>query len=533
MKRSLHLVRFTVLVLFSFLGCCHVLSAQELLWERSYGGSRAEILFDAQPTADYGFILAGSSLSGKTGNKEQENIHDLDYWVWKMDEKGDLDWQKSFGGSGTDLLHSIKNTKDGGFILAGTSTSMRGGDKNDDSYGKEDFWILKLSAKGEQEWQKTIGGSGSDFLKVIHQTPEGGYIVGGSSESSISGLKTEPHYGSLDYWILKLDGNGNIEWQKTYGGRYMDILESVVPTKDEGFIVGGWSNSDISGNKNEDSFGEGDYWILKLNKHGEQEWQRTLGGKDDEHLYVLLECRDGGYMAGGSSRSGTSGNKEISNGRGTDFWIVKLTGAGEMEWENTYDFGQTDVLSSLAENMDGTFLIGGHAKSENMGLSRPDTKGVNDYIALKIAADGEEKWRKTVGSAGDDNLKKLIKTRDGGYLMAGTSKGAVSRDKNTGHGRGDFWVVKLKDNEKEEEDMRYVGLEAIPNPAEDYTNIIVNHEFETGDVSIYDISGKQVQHFQISTRTIPVGLHGLSAGIYVVTVRTNVATESVKILKSN
>lgn len=505
---------------------------QDILWEKSYGGEQSEYLFDAQPTADYGFILAGSSLSGKSGNKKQDNIKDLDYWVWKMDEKGDLDWQKSFGGTGSDMLQSIQNTRDGGFILAGTSTSMKSGDKKDDGLGQEDLWIIKLNAKGDQEWQKTLGGTGKEMLSTIKQTKDGGYIIGASSSSGQSLYKKENSYGNLDYWVVKMDSAGTVEWEKTFGGQYLDILESIVTTKDEGFLVGGWSNSPKSGNKDEDSYGEGDYWILMLDKNGEVKWQRSYGGEGDDHLYTLLETKDGGYLAGGNSNSGTSGNKGKSNGKGTDFWILKITETGEVDWQKTYDFGKTDILNSISENEDGTLLLGGTAKTENLGLRRADKKGINDFIAVKIKADGEEKWRQTVGSAGEDDLQKLLETRDGGYLLAGTSNGNASRDKNTGKGRKDFWVVKLRDKEKEEK-QHFVGLEAFPNPTPAFTNVIVNHDFEKGDVSVYDISGKQIQHFPVTSRTIPINLQSLSVGVYIVTVKTNITTESVKVLKSN
>lgn len=507
--------------------------SQDILWEKSYGGIQSEYLFDAQPTADYGFILAGSSLSGKTGNKKQENIKDLDYWVWKMDEKGDLDWQKSFGGTGADYLQSIQGTLDGGFILGGTSNSMKGADKKDDGFGMGDFWVIKLNAMGDQEWQKTIGGSGQDKLAAIRQTKDGGYIIGGSTESDISGIKTEPAYGSLDYWVLKLDATGNIEWQKTFGGQYMDKLESVLPTQDEGYIIGGWSNSPKSGNKTQDAYGEGDYWVLKLDKNGEVEWQRVYGGEADDHLYAITEISDGGYLVGGNSGSATSGNKDKSNSRGTDFWILKLTEAGEIDWQETYDFGESDILTAITKNEDGSFLLGGHAKTETTGLKRTDSKGIDDFIALKIDATGEEKWRRAIGSSGEDNLKKLVETRDGGYILAGTSKGKISRDKNTGQGLGDFWVVKLLDQEKKKEKECFVGLEAFPNPTENFTNVIVNHDFETGNAGVYDISGKRLRYFEINSRTVPIDLQGLTMGVYIVTIETNVSTESVKILKSN
>ena len=152
------------------------MQGQDILWEKSYGGKNADYLFDAQPTADNGFILAGSSLSGKTGNKSAGNNGDLDYWVWKMDASGQLDWQKSLGGSGFDLLQSIKGTQDGGFILAGTSSSNQGMDKQSDSKGLSDFWVVKLDAKGQEQWQQTIGGSGQEDLLAVLPTKDGGYL---------------------------------------------------------------------------------------------------------------------------------------------------------------------------------------------------------------------------------------------------------------------------------------------------------------------------------------------------------------------
>jgi hypothetical protein len=179
--------------------------AQDILWEKSYGGKHAEYLMDAIPTADYGFILAGSSLSNKTGNKNDENKGDLDYWVWKMNENGDLDWQKSFGGAGSDLLQSIALTNDGGFILGGVSSSpgpSEGGetdfDKKDVCRGADDFWVIKLNAKGGEEWQVTLGGNAQEKLHSIKPTRDGGYILGGSSSSDQSADKKDNSFGNLD-----------------------------------------------------------------------------------------------------------------------------------------------------------------------------------------------------------------------------------------------------------------------------------------------------------------------------------------------
>lgn len=403
--------------------------AQDVLWERSYGGRHAEFLMDAVPTADYGFILAGSSLSSKTGNKASLNEGDLDYWVWKMDEKGDPVWQKSFGGTGTDFLQSIKLTVDGGFILAGHSNSPKGKQKNSNSHGGSDYWIIKLDAGGGEQWQRTIGGTGDEKLQSIVQTKDGGYILGGSSSSDRSGDKTENSYGNADYWAVKLDKDGKVEWQKTFGGKYFDELRSIGQTADGGYILGGYSNSPQSGNKSYDNLGVGDYWVLKLDKKGTVEWEKVIGGDKDDQLFAVCQTYDGGYILGGNSNSSATDTKKKGNGKGTDFWIVKLDASGEMKWQETYDFGSLDILTSIVENKDHTLMVGGFAQSEPG--TQKDDKGINDYIALKISENGDILWQKTVGSEGDDALRKLIETRDGGYLLAGTSNPVRFANRNS------------------------------------------------------------------------------------------------------
>lgn len=545
-------------LLFSFLLSLFTYS-QDILWEKSYGGQHSDYLFDAQPTADYGFILAGSSLSNKTGNKTDDNHGDLDYWIWKMNEKGDLDWQKSIGGNGFDLLQSIKNTTDGGFILAGTSSSGASFQKRDDCKGITDFWVIKLDATGQEQWQRTIGGSGKDELLCAFQTKDGGYILGGSSSSNPAPLaaiategraattkadlynKSEKSRGNMDYWIVKLDKLGIIEWQKTYGGQYADILRSMEQTTDNGYILAGYSNSSLSGDKADNNKGNGDYWILKINDTGEIQWQNSYGAEGDDQPYVIHQTKDEGYIVGGNSNSKnplTSLGGIVGNG--TDYWVLRLDTEGSVVWSKTYDFGKVDILTSLVENQDQTYLIGGYAQSESKktegilgkatSLIAKDKEGINDYIALKIDETGEEIWSKTVGSAGEDILRKLIETRDGGYLMAGTSNSGASKDKNGNIGGNDFWVVKLKDKTKVEKVKS--GIEAIPNPVITYTNIIIGHDFKSGTATVIDMMGRILQDFSINSRTIPVNLSYYPQGVYIVKIKTDVKTESVKVIKS-
>lgn len=401
--------------------------SQEILWEKSYGGIHADYLMDALPTADYGFILAGSSLSNKTGNKSDNNKGDLDYWVWKMNENGDLDWQKSFGGTGSDLLQSIALTNDGGFILGGVSSSNVGLDKKEDSRGEDDFWVIKLNAKGGEEWQVTLGGNGQEKLHSIQITRDGGFILGGTSSSDKSFEKNEEGYGNLDYWVVKLDRLGKIEWQKTYGGIYADELRSIATTFDGGYILGGYSNSPASGNKTNDNMGVGDYWVIKTDNKGEIQWQKTIGGNQDDQLYTVIQTYDKGFVLGGNSNSDVGDYKTKSNSEGTDFWVVKLDEKGDVLWQETYNFGKFDVLTSIIENDDHSLLIGGFAKGEFSSGKAKAKKGTDDYIALKLSEKGDELWSESVGSEGEDILKKVIETRDGGYLFAGTGSPVSSQ----------------------------------------------------------------------------------------------------------
>jgi len=523
---------FSTLNFLLFLIVSLTLNAQDVLWEKSYGGLQAEYLFDAQPTDDFGFILAGSSVSDKNGNKQDKNIGNLDYWVWKMDEHGGLDWQKSFGGDGLDLLNKVLTTRDGGFLLAGSSNSSKSDYKKEEALGLEDFWVIKLNADGSEQWQKTLGGSGSDMLKTAIEMPMGGYLLAGSSSSPASEHKRGENYGNKDYWLVRINTVGEVEWDVSFGGIYVDEVEALCPAPENGIYVLGYSNSGEDGNKTTKGLGEGDYWLLRLDKNGNQLWQKSFGGEDDDHPYAAIQLKEGAMLIGGISASENSATKQAGNKKGTDFWVFKLDASGSIIWEETYDIGEYDMLSSMEENKDGTILLGGYAKSEKVGLKRDDSKGINDYVAIKIDGDGEEKWRQEVGSNGDDVLQRLVETRDGGYVLAGTSNGVVSGERNSSQGRHDFWVVKLSDKDKDEDDSNSM-VEAYPNPTDGFTNVIITSDFETGEAFLYDIRGRQLQQYTLSSRTLPVNLRGLPVGVYLITIKTDVGTDSIKILKKS
>src|SRR5690606_35571484 len=202
-------------------------------------------------------------------------------------------------------------------------------------------------------WQRTIGGSGEDKLWSMSPTNDGGYIVGGESNSDISGEKNENSKGGIDYWVVKLDSSGNIEWQKTIGGSGEDVLWTIKQTIDEGYILGGYSNSDISGDKTENSRGGFDYWILKLNTSGAIEWQKTLGGGRNDRLRSIYESDTENVIIGWESRSGISGERTEEINGTNDSWIIEINSTGTIIRQNAFGIREYQNLTTLSDAGDG------------------------------------------------------------------------------------------------------------------------------------------------------------------------------------
>lgn len=529
MKRSFTSIIFILLMV-------SIAFSQEILWEKTLGGNKSEYLYDIKPTPDYGFILAGSSLSEKSGNKSDEKQGDLDYFIWKMDENGNEEWQHSFGGTGSDHLYCINLTHEGGYILGGSSNSPKSGDKRDENFGLDDFWVIKLNPAGAEEWQFTLGGKGMDILLSIQQTQDKGFILGGTSDSSTgSNIKDNPYQkaedprGSMDFWVVKLSEQGQLEWQKTIGGRYYDVLRSIHQTEDGGYILGGYSNSIASGEKSEVNLGEGDFWIVKLNQEGDLDWERTIGGDKDDELVTLLPTEDHGFLLGGSSNSGISNLKQVENSNGVDWWIVKIDEQGEIQWQKTYDIALNDILVGITKTQDGDYLLSGYAIAERYNES--EDEGIEDYVVIKIDTEGKELWRKSIGGKGSDRLQGTIKSRDGGYILAGTSDSGADRDKGAkNQGRDDYWIVKLLDKDTElQTDVQ--KLEIYPNPANEYVNVLVHNDFKQADLQIFDMMGALVLQQKITNKITPVDIRQLQTGVYLIKAVTENNTYNAKFLK--
>ncbi len=413
-------------------------------WDKRFGGSDLDNLYSLQQTMDGGYILGGRSASGISGDKTEDSRGKHDYWVIKIDANGIKQWDKRFGGDSYDALYSLQQTTDGGYILGGYSYSGISGDKSQPSQGSSDYWIVKIDASGVKQWDKRFGGSNDDKLYSLQQTTDGGYILGGYSASGISGDKTQDNRGDDDYWVVKIDANGEKQWDKRFGGSSDDYFSSLQQTTDGGYILGGLSTSGISGDKTQNSRGNRDYWTVKIDGNGIKQWDRRFGGSGSDWLNSLQQTTDGGYILGGFSSSGISGDKTEDRQGATDYWAVKIAANGIKQWDKRFGGDSYDALYSLQQTTDGGYILGGRSTSGIGGDKSEASRGNWDLWIVKTDADGIKQWDKRFGGSDDDFFYSVQQTSDAGYILGGFSKSGISGDK-TEDNRGDFdyWIVKL------------------------------------------------------------------------------------------
>ena len=430
--------------------------APEIEWQNTIGGNGTDYFSSMSQTADKGFILGGSSDSDISSDKTEARIGFWDYWIVKIDSIGNVEWDKTIGGTEYDYLTKINPTNDGGYIAGGYSNSPVSGNKTEDSwtggtYGY-DYWLIKLDSFGNIEWQNTIGGNGDDYLQDIKQSPDGSYLAGGFSYSGISGDKTESNMGDMDFWLVQIDSVGNIEWQNTIGGDMIDQMYAIEhPIEGNRFLIG-QSNSNISFDKTEPSiigpsgFNTNDYWVVNLNSEDSILWQKVIGGNDLDFMYNFTKTTDGEYLVGGISYSGISGDKTDPNIGSLDFWILILNNEREILWQKTIGTSAAEELPITFETFDGGYFLGGITTAGISGDKTEINYGGEDWWILKLDSIGDIIWQNTFIGNSSDRLLECFQTEDGGYILGGYSKSDSSADKSEGS-LGvlsfDYWIVKL------------------------------------------------------------------------------------------
>jgi len=358
----------------------------ETEWEKTLGGSDFEFAESVRQTADGGYIIAATTLSYGAG------LYDL--YIVKTDTSGNLTWEKTFGGSDLEYARSVEQTTDGGYIIAGATKSY--------GAGQADFYLVKTDASGNKTWEKTFGGSGYDQAYSVQQTTDGGYIIAGETTSYGAGL--------ADFYLIKVDASGNKTWEKTFGGSDYDHAYSVRQTADGGYILTGSTISYGVG---------GDVYLVKTDASGNKEWEQTLGDGDYEYAESVRQTTDGGYIIAGATESYGAGQ--------TDFYLVKTDASGNKTWEKTFGGSSWDDGFSAKQTTDGGYIIAG-------GTGSYDENG--DAYLVKTDASGNKEWEKIIGGSDYDCARSVEQTTDGGYILVGDtySYGAVD---------GDAYLVKV------------------------------------------------------------------------------------------
>ncbi|MBK1898279.1 T9SS type A sorting domain-containing protein [Chryseobacterium paridis] len=539
------------------------LSAQEVVWQKDIKSNTQDFLSQVTTTIDQQYLITGSAIQAggqklDAGSNAKQN-NGYDFHLVKLNQQGDQVWEKYFAGQNHDYLSSTVATQEGGFLLAGTSYSGKGLDKKDDSKGGSDIWLIRINEFGDELWQKTLGTSADEEARAVIQTTDLGFFVAGNVQSSLRGPQgtstqktpTISGYGSKDILTTKLDKNGKEISQLILGGRGLDEVEKMIPTKDGGALLGIYSRSSefqVSGSENQNSTtgtsnpasrypkttnneGEGDYWIVKLSKDGKVEWEKNFGGRGDDHLRTLA-VTSSGYLIGGESRSERSGNKTVGIEEGTDLWLISLNERGDEQWQKSYNFKNRDILMGIsviqsqdtrAKNQEVTkgILLGGYTQAEGRIETDDET-----FWMLYLNQDGNEQWRKYVKGESrkrEERLSDIKLNRDGSIILAGTSAEEL--------GKENWKIIKLGDKQLDQL-IEKQDIKIYPNPVSDYAYVEIGFDFKEADITMYDMGGRQLQTLKTKNKVTKINTQSLIQGAYLVVIKTDTnKTANAKLIK--
>ncbi|MFM2157262.1 MAG: hypothetical protein RL516_2011 [Bacteroidota bacterium] len=472
-------------------------------WQKCLGGISPDYAFSIQQTTDWGYVLTGFTYSNSGDVSGNHGLYDV--WVVKLDGVGNIQWQKCLGGSQYDCAYSIQQTVDGGFILTGFAQSYDGDISG--NHGLSDVWVVKLDGVGNIQWQKCLGGTESDYGYSIQQTTDGGYVLTGYTESNDGDVVG--NHGGRDVWVVKLDSIGNIQWQKCFGGTFWDEAYSIQQTADGGYIVTGYTksnNGDVGGYHG----GQGDFWVVKIGSLGAMQWQKCLGGTDGEVARSIQQTIDGGFILTGFSKSFDG---DVSGNYGDqDVWVVKLNNLGNIQWEKNY--GGTSLENSLfiQKTTDGGYIITGVTASNNIDVNG-NHGGFNDIWVLKLDSIGYIQWQKCLGGTNIDIAWCIQQTNDGGYILTGGSD-SNDGDVSGNHGGStprDFWVVKLSSTVGMNEFSSIKSLNIFPNPTSGILNIESNELLKR--IELFDMLGKLVLSYGNEKQ---IDISNLQSGLYLI-----------------
>lgn len=357
---------------------------------------------------------------------------------------GEVDWVKTFGGSGEETAQAIISTTDGGYAVLGFTNSTDGDIQNKLNQ-VNDYWLLKFDVEGNLQWNKTYGGSKDDRGQSLVQTSDGGFALTGYAMSDDGDGSV--NNGFHDNWVLKVDAQGEIEWEKSFGFSGHDHSYDIITTEDQGFFFTGFldiTSARADGNTEKGSslirHGVGEFWGTKIDKTGTLQWRGYFGGSNNDRSHAVVQSGDGGFVMTGFSESN---DFDISNTQGSyDFWMVKIDANGNLLWERSFGGSGIEISYDIAKTLDGAYVITGNTFSSDGDISK--TNGESDFWMVKVDDAGSMIWEHTYGGSGFDAAQAVIASKNGGYFVVGNSKSS-DKDADTNYGENDIWIIKTDD----------------------------------------------------------------------------------------
>ena len=403
------------------------------------GGTKNESAQSVVNTPDGGYAVLGytQSMDGDISNKTDTSF---DYWLLKFDASGQQQWQKVYGGSDDDRGEDLITTNDGGYAILGSSKSNDGDVSNNS--GSNDFWVAKLDASGTIIWEKSFGYVGADSAFSIIQTQDNGFLLSGVLDVSASDgagnnrMNMERHAGG-DYWVIKIDAMGELQWSRYFGGTFTDTAYDSVQTQDGNFLIMGSSDSDdVDINNNKGTY---DFWVVKLNNTGTLLWEKSFGGTEIDEARAITTTADGNFFVAGDSRSN---DIDLSTNNGAaDVWIIKINSDGDLLWEKTFGGSSFDGVKAIYKTQNNEFLVAGNSRSSDGNLTK--NNGQNDAWIFKINAQANVMWQKTIGGNDVDLLMGITELNNGSIVGVGNSNSS-DIDISENKGFSDVLIIKAK-----------------------------------------------------------------------------------------
>ena len=432
----------TIFTYFFIFLCTQKIFAQapNIHWQKSLGGSFYDKAQSVIEVSNGDLIIAGNSQSS---NQDLSFNHGMfDWWIIRMNKTGNVIWKKTLGGSLEDYVRQVIQTPDGNFLCIG-ETQSNNGDVTGYIDGI-DFWVVKIDVSGNIIWKKCYGGTRIDRGYSACLTNDGNIMIAGVTESEYPYI--ENNHGVSDYLLIKIDQNGDIIWQKTYGGNDVDECKSIKKTSDGGYLLCGnsrSSNGDLNNNK-----GELDVWVVKINANGDIQWQTNVGGSKSDYANTMMEDKNGNFLIAGETYSfDFDATENHSNSISRDYFVIKLNSQGQKIWVRCYGGSDNEYARGIIETNGDEYVIVGESYS-NDGQA-PDNKGSADFWLIKVnPINGDLIWQKKYGSDGHDEPNDLILSHDNDFITVGNTLPVENLiDVSVKYGDDDMWIVKLFNND--------------------------------------------------------------------------------------